>query len=249
MDRLQKDKTLTEKIIEFIGGNPGITIKELAGALSISQNTARLIVEKLKARGLVRKEGRGLYLTEKGDRIVSKLQERPVESVRAQATPETSMQARGGEDIGKTERITNSGIDEKIKILEERLKILEERLNKLEEVVNEIIGKKTDREEKALTKHDKKTESLPKPVMSIQEAVSQYPQALDRWKIEGSAIQIGNLVVEKTFLVEFLKKFPLPVDKIDKLSPAEKAIFEELRREALIILHGGREYRLVKNIV
>jgi hypothetical protein len=55
--------------------------------------------------------------------------------------------------------------------------------------------------------------------------------------------------VERNFLVDFIKKFPIPVDKVEELQPMEKAVFNELRREALIILHGGKEYKIVKNIV
>jgi len=58
-------------------------------------------------------------------------------------------------------------------------------------------------------------------------------------------VRIGSLVVDSTFYHEFKSRFPLKVSDIDKLTTYEKLLLEEMRREALVILHAGKEYRLV----
>jgi predicted transcriptional regulator len=247
---LSREKTLTVKILEFVRDNPSVSVKEVAEFFNISQDLARAILLKLRNKGFVRKEGKGFFITEKGEWLLGR--------------GETSRQEPGEKEVseapqaqpGLSEEPSAGGrsVEERLRDLEARVKLIEEKLRGVEEALSRISGVSGQSpSEKPGTRLEagggKAAGKPPKPVMSLQEAVNQFPGFLEQWKIEGVVVQIGGLIVERNFLVDFMKKFPIPVDKVEELQPMEKAVFDELRREALIILHGGKEYKIVKNIV
>jgi predicted transcriptional regulator len=247
---LSREKTLTVKILEFVRDNPSVSVKEVAEFFNIPQDLARAILQKLRNKGFVRKEGKGFFITEKGEWLLGR--------------GETSRQEPGEKEISETsqpqpglsEEPSTGGrsVEERLRDVEARVKLIEDKLRRIEEALSKISG--FDRQsagEKPRSKLEleggKTISKPPKPVMSLQEAANQFPALLEQWKIEGVVVQVGSLLVERNFLVDFIKKFPIPVDKVEELQPMEKAVFNELRREALIILHGGKEYKIVKNIV
>ncbi|WP_428726514.1 winged helix-turn-helix transcriptional regulator [Thermogladius sp.] len=247
MDDLGKDETLTAKILRFVMENPGVSVKDVAGYLAISPNLARNVLQRLRDKGLVRKEGRGFYITQRGEWLLSRTKTSRVEEVGREQVVEPPAEARVPETS-----VTETPSEEKWRLLEERIRNLEERLRRVEEIVARF-AKASEQSgvpepPRGEAERGKQLPRPPKPVMSVQEALAQYPGMLEQWRIEGAVVQVGNLVVDRRFLAEFSKKFPLSVEDVERLDPVERALFEELRREALVILHSGREYRLVKNL-
>ncbi|AFK51292.1 hypothetical protein TCELL_0868 [Thermogladius calderae 1633] len=247
MHDLSKDETLTAKILRFVMENPGVSAKDVAEYLAISPNLARNVLQKLRDKGLVRKEGRGFYITPRGEWLLSRAKTSRVEEAGKEQVVEPPAEAR----VSEPSAAEMPGED-RCRALEERIRNLEERLRRVEEIVAKFVktGGQSGVPEppRGDVERGKQLPRPPKPVMSVQEALAQYPGMLEQWRIEGVVVQVGNLVVERRFLAEFAKKFPLPVDEVERLDPVERALFEELRREALVILHSGREYRLVKNL-
>ena len=247
---MSREKTLTVKILEFVRDNPSVSVKEVAEFFNISQDLARAILLKLRNKGFVKKEGKGFFITEKGEWLLGR--------------GETSRQEPGEKEVSEAPKAqpglsvepgTGGGsVEERLRVLEARVKLIEDKLRRIEEALSRISGVASQSSsEKAGSRLEagggKAAGKPPKPVMSLQEAANQFPALLEQWKIDGVVVQIGSLIVERDFLVDFMKKFPIPVDKVEELQPMEKAVFDELRREALIILHGGKEYKIVKNIV
>ncbi|MEM4976428.1 MAG: Mn-dependent transcriptional regulator, partial [Desulfurococcaceae archaeon] len=68
---------------------------------------------------------------------------------------------------------------------------------------------------------------------------------LDKIIAENKLVRVGSLVVDAQFFSEFNSKFPIKVSDLDKLTSHERVLLEEMRKEALVILHAGREYRLI----
>lgn len=230
------EKSLTLKVLELVRDNPGVSARELAELLSISQELARSIVARLKSKGLIKKEGRGLYITDKGHWLLAKAaggrsQRRQPEAPQA---PEAPSQAPHQPPLSPVP----AGEEDRVKRLEEAVARLEARLSSLEKAVEEL---RRGRQE-----HREASGPLPRPVIPISEASASLGPSLDRLLLEGRLVRVGSLVVDRGFLEAFERKFPIKLEEVDALDPMERALLEEMRREALVILHSGREYRLVK---
>ncbi len=150
----------------------------------------------------------------------------------------------------------------RMNILEEHLKTLESRLQELlEELENlkkQVILAKASEQQSIETQkpvkenivqppsRQKKHDKLPEPIMSIQEARHKLGASLDTLIRTGKVEIIGNLVVDSEFYELFKKKFPLPIRDAEKLPPMEKRLLEEMNREAIVIIHAGKYYKLIK---
>jgi len=263
-------KTLTAKILEFIKDNPGVGVKDIATMMNISPNLARRIVYSLKNSGYVEKTGMGYIVTTKGEWLLRKLlpsvdssfEEAPTV---IQASMKEERKTKHAEERveeknehleieakrDKIELKTYEDLDnlkEKLfsleKRLEEALSIIEETRKQIEElkrVLNEKIKEKKIKEDKSKEKPTK----LPMPIMSIEEARSVLGPYFNTLVLNGRIEIIGSLAVDSSYYKEFRKKFPLSIKDAEKLPPMEQKLLEEMKRDARVIIHGGKYYKLI----
>jgi Mn-dependent DtxR family transcriptional regulator len=244
-------KPLTLRVLEEISKNPGLSVKELSELLGVNVERTRGILYKLKSSGFVEKAGRGYVLTERGVKFLEFLEkskrtavrEETLVGERLETSKEESLESATAmsraESHGKVREAYSSEIS--IDQLRVKLEELEERVEKLERAVRDL--------EKAVQAGRRKPESviLEEPVMFFNDAVSKYGQAyVEKLISEGRVKRIGMIVVDAVFYSEFKSKFPIRVQDEDKLSHYEKILLDEMRREAMVVLFAGREYRLVE---
>ncbi|MCD6195786.1 MAG: winged helix-turn-helix transcriptional regulator [Staphylothermus sp.] len=165
----------------------------------------------------------------------------------------------------KEEPIQQQAIESLMKrmnMLEEHLKTLESRLQELLEELENLkkqislaktsgqLGIETQKTVKENLvqppPRQKRQDKLPEPIMSIQEARHRLGTSLDTLIRTGKVEIIGNLVVDSEFYELFKKRFPLSIRDAEKLPPMEKRLLEEMNREAIVIIHAGKYYKLVK---
>ena len=248
-------KPLMYRVLEALYENPGLGAKELSELLGVSVEKTRGVLYKLKSRGFVEKAGRGYMLTERGVRFLEYLEKskRPARCERAEGAAEETtrtreeavreiapdpltLESRGGEVVTP---VHANALEE----LRKRIEVLEKRLEDLERTVRDL--------ERALQARQKRAESsgfLEEPVMFYSDAVSRYGQVpVERLISEGRVKRVGVLLVDSEFYREFRAKFPIKVQDVDKLSHHEKVLLDEMRREAMVVLFAGREYRLVES--
>jgi len=236
--------------------NPGLSVKEISELLGISVERARALLYKLKSSGFVERAGKGYMLTERGVRFLEYL-----EKSRKSASPER-LEVSSRQPAEKLEETTQMALAETpvveseskrelvelprthLDIVEElrrRVESLEKRIESLERSVRDL--------EQALQARRRRAESivLEEPVMFYSDAVSKYGQVyVERLISEGRVKRIGALVVDSEFYREFKAKFPIKIQDADKLTHHEKILLDEMRREAMVVLFAGREYRLVE---
>ncbi|MCD6301500.1 MAG: winged helix-turn-helix transcriptional regulator [Staphylothermus sp.] len=150
----------------------------------------------------------------------------------------------------------------KINLLEERIKNLETKLqgllNEIEGLKKQISFTKVEKEPNTKTHKQikenvvqpaprpKKQDKLPEPIMSIQEAQRVLGSIIDSLIRCGKVEIVGSLVVDSEFYESFKKRFPLSIRDAEKLPPMEKRLLEEMNREAIVIIHAGKYYKLIK---
>jgi predicted transcriptional regulator len=265
-------RTLSAKILVYLSENPGATLKDLSQVFNISMNTLRNMIYRLRNNGYVEKAGNGYVLTSKGEWFVEKVlksretshesitEEKHVEAPGREAAREASTsesmvkeeQYSGEEEGVVEEKPPSRDTVEDTGDLLKRIEMLETTLNelreKLEEVSSEIkrLKEQVVRGSKSRVRRKKEeVEKLPKPVMNIREALNTLGPLLDQLRLEGRVEIIGSIVVDREFYEEFKKKFPLPVKEAENLSPMEKTLLNEMIKDARVIKHAGREYRIV----
>lgn len=235
-------KTLRQKILEEVKSNPGLSLKELSRLLEVSQNTLKNIVYKLKSEGYIEKAGDGYVITPRGERFLDFLEKRrttslgeevggkePEERVaKEEPTPSTRTQT-----IARSEQELLSNIVNKLRELEKRVSMLEAQMKNLELA----IASSRHKREGVIT--------IDPPIQPINEAISKYGSLIDKLINENKLVRVGSLVVDASIYQEFKSRFPIKTSDIDKLNPLERQLLEEMRREAIVILHAGKEYRLV----
>jgi predicted transcriptional regulator len=232
-------------VLEAIRDNPGITLKELIEVVGTSQNLARTILYRLKAEGYIERAGKGYVLTKRGESFLKFLETQKsgeVEEVEAKTQPTSATPVQEPEQLKLQvrEQTTSQDVLEAISNLEARLRELERRVASLESTVRSL--------EHALatyTQKKRETLTIEPPVQPYSDAVSRYGVHVDKLLSEGKLMRVGGLVVDASFYENFKSKFPIRVSDVERLDPHEKALLEEMRREALVVLHAGREYRLV----
>ncbi len=264
-------KTLTAKILEFIKDNPGVGVKDIATMMNISPNLARRIVYSLKSSGYVEKTGMGYIVTSKGEWLLRKLlpstdssleetsfsiqtsmkEERKIEEpieVREEEKKEHLVTEAKRDKIESKTHEDLDNLREKLfsleKRLEEALGIIEETKKQIEElkrILNEKIKEKKTKEEKTREKPAK----LPMPIMSIEEARAVLGPYFNTLVLNGKIEIIGSLAVDSDYYKEFRKKFPLSIKEAEKLPPMEQRLLEEMKRDARVIIHGGKYYKLI----
>jgi len=235
-------KTLRQKILEEVKSNPGLSLKELSRLLEVSQNTLKNIVYKLKSEGYIEKAGDGYVITPRGERFLDFLEKRrttilgeevgekePGEQVaKEEPTPSTRTQT-----IARSEQELLNNIVNKLRELEKKISMLEAQMKNLELA----IASSRHKREGVIT--------IDPPIQPINEAISKYGSLIDKLINENKLVRVGSLVVDASIYQEFKSRFPIKTSDIDKLNPLERQLLEEMRREAIVILHAGKEYRLV----
>jgi DNA-binding Lrp family transcriptional regulator len=228
--------------LEEVKSNPGLSLKELSRLLEVSQNTLKNIVYKLKSEGYIEKAGDGYVITPRGERFLNFLEKRrttslgeevgekePEERVaKEEPTPSTRTQS-----IARSEQELLSNIVNKLRELEKRVSMLEAQMKNLELA----IASSRHKREGVIT--------IDPPIQPINEAISKYGSLIDKLINENKLVRVGSLVVDASIYQEFKSRFPIKTSDIDKLNPLERQLLEEMRREAIVILHAGKEYRLV----
>ncbi len=175
-------------------------------------------------------------------------------------THETSMFKESREETVRQEVIES--LMKRMNMLEKQLKTLESRLQRLLDELENLkkqvsLARVSERpnietqkpvKENIVQPHprQKKQDKLPEPIMSVQEARHKLGASLDTLIRTGKAEIIGNLVVDSEFYELFKKRFPLSIRDAEKLPPMEKRLLEEMNREAIVIIHAGKYYKLIK---
>ena len=259
-------KTLMLRILEFLKEYSGATIKDIATTLGISMTLARTIVYRLRNNGYIEKAGKGYILTDKGEWFVNKFgepREESVEEVSAEAqsgeivyeiTSSKEREAEAKTKIQEYKIMYPKTMDEPLSSLEDKIRQIEKEIIRVEEQVSSLrqeLSKIREELKKAKTrrtkekKNEKEEKGLPKPIMHINEAMNALGSMFNTLVYQGRIEVVGRLAVDKKYYEEFIKKFPLPIREAEKLSPLEKTLLEEMKRDARVILYAGKEYRLV----
>jgi len=244
-------KTLTAKILLYLRDYPGVGVKDISESFNISLTTARSILYRLKNLGYIEKAGNGYILTSRGERFVEAIMKKSVKDKSTMEIERVDTSTDSKREIVESVESTQVSKPE-FNSLEYRFKKLEEEVSELKTIINQLrkevesikamIASKPRREDRGEGEY-----VLPKPVMSYKEAFEQLGSKLDQLRIEGKILIIGSIVVDKKIYDEFIKRFPIPVEEESKLSPYEQMLLQEMKKEAYVILHAGREYRLVKS--
>lgn len=245
-------------ILELIRDNPGISIRDISATIGISMEKARTVLYELKAKGYVEKTGRTYILTDKGKKFleyieharattvkpetvaqdtVHTIQEEPHKEILKQPSVET-------QTVPKTTEKTKIEVEDIRTFMENilvKISDLEKRVSNIERTVRDI--------EKAIESVQRKKQPvdvfLEVPLMPYGYAATKLGSILDKLIAENKLVRIGSLVVDSQFYNEFKSKFPIKLSDLDKLTLHERTLLEEMRKEALVILHAGREYRLI----
>jgi len=235
-------KTLRQKILEEVKSNPGLSLKELSRLLEVSQNTLKNIVYKLKSEGYIEKAGDGYVITPRGERFLDFLEKRRTTSLgeevggeepEERVAKEESIPSTRTRSIARSEQELLNNIVNKLRELEKRVSMLEAQMKNLELA----IASSRHKREGVIT--------IDPPIQPINEAISKYGSLIDKLINENKLVRVGSLVVDASIYQEFKSRFPIKTSDIDKLNPLERQLLEEMRREAIVILHAGKEYRLV----
>jgi len=235
-------KTLRQKILEEVKNNPGLSLKELSRLLEVSQSTLRSIIYKLKSEGYIEKAGDGYVITPRGERFLDFLEKRSTTILGEEVgEKEPEEQVAKGESpsptctqsIASSEQELLSNIVNKLRELEKRVSMLEAQMKNIELA----IASSRHKREGVIT--------IDPPIQPINEAISKYGSLIDKLINEKKLVRVGSLVVDASIYQEFRSRFPIKTSDIDKLNPLERQLLEEMRREAIVILHAGKEYRLV----
>lgn len=256
-------KTLTARILLYLSDNPGATIKNLSTTFNVSLKTIRNIIYRLKNNGFIEKTGNGYILTTKGEWFVNNILKKRIdvskETIR-EKTPIVNVEESIHETSNKVE--TETSIKEResiedsferssdINVLMNRLEQVEKELEYLRNMLNKLVRelnflKKNIEDLSRITIKYEEKSILPRPVMNIREAISMLGSQLDRFRIEGRVLFIGSIVVDREFYENFVKKFPIDISEIGKLSELEKILLDEMIKDARVIIHSGKQYRLV----
>jgi len=244
-------KPLVHRVLEILRENPGLSVKELSTLLDISVERTRGLLYKLKSSGFIERAGKGYMLTERGLRLLEYLErsktllhpeEKPVEEtmrIHEEAPkptlPETPTTG-STQVVAELVQFQNVIVD-----LKRRVEALEKRIEELEWALRNL--------EKAVQAKQKRSESLvlEEPVMFYSDVVNKYGQVyIEKMISENKVKKVGALVVDSEFYKEFKAKFPIKIQDVDKLSHHEKILLDEMRREAIVVLFAGKEYRLVE---
>lgn len=253
-------KSITHRILELIRDSPGCTVKDISSAIGLPPERIRAVLYELKAKGYVEKAGKTYVLTERGLKLLEYLEQskgivRPKEEgEEAEAKDAVAVSRVKGEEKAtqvqvesrQAESVLQAGGRETLE-LREVLVQFESRLRELEKKVENLERALRDVEKALESMHvKKKAEALiEEPVMPYTQAVAKLGKTLEKLIKENKVVVVGSLVVDSTFFEWFKAKFPIKVVDVDKLSVYERALLEEMKKEALVILHGGKEYRLV----
>lgn len=260
-------KTLQRKILEALSKNPGISLKDLATLLYIDAAKLKLMLYKLKSTGYIERAGKGYVLTERGLKFLkylehakslilieeekSKVEEvkvvKPIEIQNTLVETKNKSESRVSLETPESKKPetttypthsiveTMNNLIEKLQNIEKRVEILEQAIKNMEKTLTLLTKKK--QEDLYVLDH---------PVMLFNEAVAKYGNLVERLLAENKAVRMGSLLVDLSFYEEFKSKFPIKLVDMEKLSQHEKLLLEEMRREAMVILHAGKEYKLVE---
>ncbi|ADI31753.1 winged helix-turn-helix domain-containing protein [Staphylothermus hellenicus] len=201
--------------------------------------------------------------------IEQKPEEKPVKTERVIVKNKREAEEDKKEIQAVIEQKQLVGLEEKVMA---KIKLLESRINELEKTIQRITADlesiknmlKTGKEHAKIMEKTEKPSSkpalalgtkkparntenkLPAPIMYVYEAKNTLGPLLDSLIRSGKAEIIGSLIVDSEFYKEFKKRFPITISEAERLPPMEKKLLEEMNREAIVIIHAGKYYKLVK---
>lgn len=235
-------QTIYQRILEVLKENPGVSVKELAVMLGLNANRIRTLTYKLRSLGYIEKAGRGFVITEQGLRFLEYISKKATTSSDIASETRTEEHTKPPVEFEHTTQLANkstlpdtNSIIEKLREIERRLVALETKMKNLEKAFSTITRRKPEA-----------NYVLETPVMYYNDATSKHGPVIDKMVGDGKLVKIGSLVVDTCFYASFKSKFPIRVVDVDKLTPHEKLLLEEMRKEALVVLYAGKEYRLVE---
>lgn len=251
-------KSLSRRVLEFLRECSGASIKEISEVTGAPPGKVRAILYELRSKGHVERVGNTYIITERGRRFleyVGHAESQPAQLIGSEeAHSEVRAFAGNGVIHERADKVGTEGVSaegrpttESYKNLESSITELSQRLVELERRIS-MLEKAVKDLEKAMEATQKKKQSellLESPVVPYSYASSKLGSLLEKYLAESRLVRVGSLVVDSQFYSEFRSKFPIKISDLDKLAPHERALLEEMRKEALVILHAGREYRLV----
>ncbi|ADV64689.1 hypothetical protein [Desulfurococcus mucosus] len=248
-------RSYTLKALELLNSAPSLSVRDVAEALGVDVARAKEILERLRYGGYVEKAGHGYAITEKGRALLADHAEQGSPTLTSFIQgKQGSTEAGGGKTGTDTPRQTPpqpvgeapDALAKRVEELSNRLRELESRLRDIESRLASLEGFVRDAARRSGAEaRGGEGLGMETPVMSIAEAQSRLGTLLEKYLVEGRLIRVGSLVVDSAFYGEFKKRFPIKAGDVGRLSPAERMLLEEMRREMMVILYAGREYRLV----
>lgn len=253
-------KPLQARILEILRDNPGLTVKDLSMLLEMDIRKTRLLIYELKNKGYVEKSGDGYIVTSRGEKYLSFIEQKTRETTSIMTPEQSSIsidvknipkdQVQVVEDVSVS---TRAGVQADTSLLETITRKLEELSNRMREFENRLNlleSQVRDLEKAIAIVSSKRTEQrfiLDPPVMTYSEALSRYgSSSIEKYISENKVVRIGSLIVDKEFYNLFRSRFPIKTTDLDRLTAYERVLLEEMRKEALVVLHSGKEYRLVE---
>lgn len=241
-------KTLTRLVLEILDSYPGSSLREISQLTGADIVRVREVVERLKLYGMLNKIGDGYVLTERGKEYlratVSKeeAQIKPGETLHEKEVKEEPSKTISPSQPENANGDLLNKLNMRVEELERRIADLEKKFYEMENAFRRL--------EEVLTKYHSVRQSTQvvteDVVIPAGDAARKYGSMIDKWLREGKYVQVGSLIVEASFYEAFKSKFPLKISDSNTLSPMEKILLEEMRKEGLVIVHAGKEYRLVE---
>jgi len=219
------------KVLAFLKNNPGATPREVADALGLPYNVVRYALLRLREAGYIVRSPRGGYLVRVGFPALDDVE----------VTQGKSSNTQSGVSVAELLSLVE---ELRSMVMELRAKV-----DRLEQEIN--LLKKGIPTYRMKQKKDKRvTDPLlsllsSKGIIPLSEARKLAVKPIEAYVNEGTAIPVGNYLVNPELLDKFKKKFPLSISEVEKLSPEERGLLDSLIKEGLVYLHAGREYRII----
>ena len=221
--------SVDRKVLAFIKLNPGATPREIADGLGLPYNTVRGAILRLREAGYLIRSSRGGYVVRVG--LPS--------SVEDELTPA---------QVSRSQAETLAELKTVILDLREAVEELTRRVDRLEKELNLLKkGIQPKHPPRPRERGDPLLKELRRSgVIKLGDAARLAREPLENYFKRGLAVPVGGLIISAEFLERFKKRFPLSMSEVQSLSREEKELLNEMTREGLIYLHGGREYRLIE---
>ncbi len=219
-------------VLSYLKKHPYSKPREIADGLGFSIITVRYSLMRLRERGLVVRTSRG-YVA-RGYAAAKDLEA-------SEASPER----------GSGFRREVEDLRDRVSELEKTLEDLLENFSRLEKEFSELkvfVKALQSSGAPARGQRDVFLERLSQEkIMTIPEArkeASRSMGGLEHYVDRGSAVIVGDFVVDKAFYESLLSRMPMRVEDMNSLSAKEKILIEAMVSEGIAYIDKGREVKL-----